>query len=203
MHPAGFHGEEPAGPWGTIEFLRMAPDALLDQAHLSLIPLVNATGFAAGRRLNRLGQNPNRGYGAACGADQPSAEGELLIAQGPRLLAAAQHGLLCCHEDELLHVAYAYTFEPGQPPGPFSRGLVATAARYFDLPADGLIDDCPVRDGLIHNNFDGSFEAWMCESGVPGAACIETPGQHDLGDGEDGQAAYSGAAISLRARDDT
>ncbi len=196
---AGFHGEEPAGPWGMVEFLRLAPDALLDRAELSLIPLVNASGFAAGRRLNDSGENPNRGYGARCGDDLPSAEGRVLVAHGQRLLHAAADGLLCCHEDLAEHATYAYTFEPGRAPGAFSHGLIDTAARYFALPPDGEIDGLPVRNGLIHNHYDGSFEAWLCESGVPAAACIETPGQQDFGRRVLAQAALMQAFVALRA----
>lgn len=174
---AGFHGEEPAGPWGMLDWLGRAPDALLDQVHLSLLPLVNATGFAAGLRFNALGQNPNRGYGAHCGDDLPSAEGALLLQHAAWLLPAASDGLYCGHEDLEQSHTYLYTFEPGRPPGTFSRGLLDTAARFFTIAPDGLIDDCPVEDGLIHNRYDGSFEAWCCEQGTRRAVCAETPGQ--------------------------
>jgi hypothetical protein len=60
------------------------------------------------------------------------------------------------------------------------RLLLASAAAHFDLHPDGVVDDCPVSDGVVFNRFDGSFESWFSEQGVPLAACIETPGQHDL-----------------------
>ena len=64
---------------------------------------------------------------------------------------------------------------PGAP-----RLLVATAAAHFDLHPDGVVDECPISDGLVYNRYDGSFESWFSEQGVPLAACIETPGQHDF-----------------------
>ena len=45
---SGFHGEEPAGPWGLLKFLQGVDAATLDAVHLTLLPLVNCTGFAAG-----------------------------------------------------------------------------------------------------------------------------------------------------------
>jgi predicted deacylase len=177
---SGFHGEEPAGPWGVIEFMRTLPEALADQVDLSLLPLVNATGFAAGTRFNAQGENPNRGYGIHANGDQPSIEGTRLIAEAERLLPLAADGLLTCHEDVGLSHTYAYTYERGPDPGPFSRMLVATAAAHFELHPDGVVDECPISDGLVYNRFDGSFECWFSEQGVPLAACIETPGQHDF-----------------------
>ena len=177
---SGFHGEEPAGPWGVIEFMRTLPDGLAAQVDLSLLPLVNATGFAAGTRFNAQGENPNRGYGMHANGDLPSIEGSRLIAEVERLLPLAADGLLTCHEDVGLSHAYAYTYERGPDPGPFSRMLVATAAEHFELHPDGVVDECPISEGLVYNRYDGSFECWFSEQGVPRAACVETPGQHDF-----------------------
>ena len=177
---SGFHGEEPAGPWGVIEFMRTLPEALAGQVDLSLLPLVNATGFAAGTRFNAQGENPNRGYGTHANGDLPSIEGCRLIANVVRLLPLAADGLLTCHEDVGLSHAYAYTYEHRPDPGPFSRMLAATAATHFDLHPDGAVDEYPVSEGLVYSRFDGSFECWFSEQGVPLAACIETPGQQDF-----------------------
>ena len=177
---SGFHGEEPAGPWGVIEFMRTLPEGLAGQVDLSLLPLVNATGFAAGTRFNAQGENPNRGYGMHANGDLPSIEGSRLIAEVERLLPLAADGLLTCHEDVGLSHAYAYTYERGHDPGPFSRMLVATAAEHFELHPDGVVDECPISEGLVFNRYDGSFECWFSEQGVPRAACVETPGQHDF-----------------------
>ena len=194
---SGFHGEETAGPWGVLEFLRTTPRALLDSVHLVLLPLVNATGFADGQRMNVLGENPNRGYGASRGSDRPSAEGEVLLAQAAWLADAARDGVLSCHEDRWLHHAYVYSFERGQP-GAFSRGLVDAATQWFAVAPDGEIDGCPVRDGLIHNHYDGSFEAWLSEIGAEVAACIETPGEADFVRRVRAQAALMRAFVELR-----
>lgn len=194
---AGFHGEEPAGPWGVLEFLRVAPDALLDRATLGIIPLVNATGFAAGRRFNARGENPNRGFDPAIAGERLTAEGEVLLGQRERLLAAARHGLLCCHEDEGMEAAYVYTLEQGEAPGRFSRGLVETMARFFPLVPDGKVDGCPVAGGLVYNRHDGSFESWAVRHGVPLAATVETPGRADFATRIAAQAALMTAFVEL------
>lgn len=198
MITAGFHGEEPAAPWGLLGLLEEVADALLDRVHLTVLPLVNSTGFAAGRRLNALGENPNRGFGAHCGGDRRSAEGELLFQQAGRLLPAARDGLYCGHEDFEKRHTYLYTFEPGQPPGPFSHGLIETAGQWFPVAPDGDIEDAAVRGGLVHNKYDGSFESWCSEEGSAVAVCVETPGQQPFGRRVAAQAALMERFIRLR-----
>lgn len=58
----GFHGEESAGPWGLLYLLAQLDERMFKRANLSLLQLVNPTGFANGHRFNELGENPNRGF---------------------------------------------------------------------------------------------------------------------------------------------
>jgi hypothetical protein len=173
----GFHGEEPAGPWGLLRWLQSGPD--LSGVALSLLPLVNRSGFAAGTRFNALAQNPNRGYGAAATV-APSAEGQVLLRHGAVLRALSRDGALCCHEDQRTSQVYVYSFEPAAQPGPRSKALLQAAAAHLPVMGDAEIDDNAVKSGVIFNHFDGSFESWMAEQGNSFAACIETPGQCDM-----------------------
>jgi predicted deacylase len=195
---AGFHGEEPAGPWGVLRFLRSAPRALLAGAHLSLLPLVNATGFAAGRRYNDRMHNPNRGYGPDASAERPSAEGRALMRAAARLRVCAADGLLACHEDIDSESAYVYGYEPLARPGAFSRALRDELARHFPLPDAPMIYGDPVRGGIIFNRPDGSFEAWLSHAGARVAACIETPGRAPFAARVRAQAAVIQAFVAQR-----
>lgn len=196
---SGFHGEESAGPWGMLEFLRTLPAECHTQVTLTLLPLVNPTGFSAGKRFNRLGENPNRGWGRGKGDDQPSAEGRLLLAHGERLRALGRDGVLACHEDVAAHHTYAYTFEPERSvPGQLTAALLNEAQRHFALYPDGLVDGCPIQGGCVFNHYDGSFEAWLSDSGVACAACIETPGQQDFGQRVIAQAGLMQAFVAQR-----
>lgn len=176
---AGFHGEEPAGCWGLLEFIEHAAAELLDAANLSLLPLVNVTGFRAGTRLNAWGENPNRGFRGVPG-ETPSREGRILLTHVAALRLAAKDGLLTCHEDVLLRHAYLYSLERSPTPGTLTRELLAANAVHFPLHPDGIIDGCPVSGGIIFNHHDGSFEAWLMHEGIAYAVCVETPGQHPL-----------------------
>ncbi len=175
---SGFHGEEPAGPWGLLAWLETVPLASLAQVNLSLLPLVNVAGFRLGRRLNDEGLNPNRGY--LPGNDPLSAEGGVLMQHADDLAQAGRDGFLACHEDVDMSEAYLYAQENGDVPGEFSRALIAANARRFAVVPDGEIYDCQVRDGIILNHQDTSFEAWMMSRGALRAACVETPGAQSI-----------------------
>ncbi len=184
---SGFHGEEPAGPWGLLRFLQGVQPAALDAVHLSLLPMVNATGFAAGTRFNAQGDNPNRGY---TGLVRPSAEGRLLRQHGPTLASVSQHGVLSCHEDVQADKAYLYAFERGTKPGGQAQRLLQANLRHFEPQPDGMVDGCMVLGGMVFNHHDGSFEDWLFGLGATFAFCVETPGlqgfeervaaQHDM-----------------------
>ena len=169
----GFHGEEPAGPWGLLKFLQGVDATTLDAVHLTLLPLVNCTGFAAGTRFNAEGDNPNRGFGGS--SPSPSAEGRLLLQHAPTLAGASRDGVLSCHEDVLADSAYIYALERSPSPGPRAKHLLQANLRHFTQHPDGLVDDCAVCDGVIFNHHDGSFEDWLFGLGAAFAACVETP----------------------------
>lgn len=176
---SGFHGEEPAGPWGVLEFLEMADPRLLSRTRLTVLPLVNVTGFQAGTRFNACGENPNRGYRGLPG-ENPSGEGRLLLAYGDLLQQASRDGLLTCHEDVLLSHGYVYSSERAATPGPFSQALLRVIAANFPVHPDGTVDGCAVEGGIVFNHDDGSFESWLMQRGAARAACVETPGQHPI-----------------------
>ena len=169
----GFHGEEPAGPWGLLQFLQGLDGAALDSVNLTLLPLVNCTGFAAGTRFNAEGDNPNRGF-ASPGAT-PSAEGRLLLQHAAELAAAGRDGVLSCHEDVMVDQAYLYALEHADAPGPLAQRLLQANLQHFAQHPDGLIDGCTVKGGVIFNHRDGSFEDWLFGLGAAFAACVETP----------------------------
>lgn len=180
----GFHGEESAGPWGLLYLLAQLDERMFKRANLSLLPLVNPTGFANGHRFNELGENPNRGFYIE--NDKPkvgndtSFEGKVLLENAAMLSELSRDGILTCHEDVLMTETYVYTFEPEQSPGHFSHRLRDVLGQYFPIAKDGNIDDCPVKDGVIFNHYDSSFESFLVRRGASVGCCSETPGQMPL-----------------------
>jgi hypothetical protein len=172
---AGFHGEEPAGSWGILDFLREGSPELLDSIAISILPIVNLSGWALGQRLNKKGENPNRGFCAGM-KDIPSEEGKHILSHSALFKKSSSHGILTCHEDILQDRAYLYSFERTRSPGPFSTALVYELELTFPLVSAEKVDGCECQQGLIFNHIDSSFESWLFELGADVAACTETPG---------------------------
>lgn len=105
MIAAGFHSE--------------GPPALLDHIAISILPVVNLSGWSLGQRLSTRGENPNRGFCAGID-DIPSEEGKHILRHSAFFQKSASHGILTSHEDILQDRANLYSSSPG----PFSTSLV-------------------------------------------------------------------------------
>jgi succinylglutamate desuccinylase len=182
----GFHGEEPAGPWGIVEFLETADAETLKSVNYSFLPLVNPTGFIKAQRFNVYGENPNRGFLAIPPEIHqdfdniyPSREGEVLIKHLPELLALAKDGFVSQHEDWRMRDGFVFVNENASMPSPFARTFLDTMARHFKpLDADGSNTGC--KNGLWANDHDGSFESLLFAHGVPRISTFETPGRQPI-----------------------
>lgn len=173
---SGFHGEESAGPWAVLRVLETGDSSLFAEADISFIPLVNVSGFSAGTRFNASGENPNRGFRPELDDVPASAEGQLLLAQAERIAALGRHGVLACHEDIDVAGGYVYAYERADAPGSFGVALRDANAAFFECHPDGVVDGCTVRDGIVFNQYDSSFESWAMAQDAVCAACTETPG---------------------------
>ena len=184
---AGFHGDEIAGVLGIKKFLESyKPD---QEVAVTFLPLVNESGFQLGRRYNKWGENPNRGF---CHQSEipnsKSREGQILAGYREMLVEAGKDGFLTLHEDPNHEMFYIYTFEKETKPGMKSEQLMAIGAAEFGQCGDGKIvnkfadatDESSVIEGFCINKHDGSFEDWLWEEGVAYAVCTETPMKADL-----------------------
>lgn len=185
----GFHGEEPAGPWGIIEFLETADAKTLLSVNHSFLPLVNPTGFERGVRFNIHGENPNRGFVAAYidNAEEedagwtnrgPSAEGKILVQHIDRLAQLARDGFTSQHEDDGLNEGFIFINENAPMPSATATAFLDTIQKYFPLIPDGgknELEGSPIKDGMWVNGMDSSFETLMFEKGVPRTITTETP----------------------------
>lgn len=185
----GFHGNEPAGPWGILEFLETADEETLKKVNHSFIPLVNPSGFERAQRYNIHGENPNRGFveeyitseeeeDADWSNRGPSAEGKILLAHGDRLVKLAKHGFTSQHEDDGLNEGFIFINETGAQPSKTATAYLDTIKKYFPLIPDGGKNElagAPIKDGMWVNGMDSSFETWMLQKGVPVTVTSETP----------------------------
>jgi len=179
---AGFHGEEQAGPWGIIEFLRTPSNKLMKKANVSFLPLINPTGFSKGRRENDWMEIPNTGYlhKKDFPGEKLSKEDKILMKNINLLVKIAKDGFVSLHEDSAMKKCYIYTFEKSEKPEKFSSILIKTNNKFFKICPNTIISEGgmkqKVTEGIIFNCHDGSFEDKLFHKGVPRTACTETPG---------------------------
>jgi hypothetical protein len=167
---AGFHGEEQAGPWGLLRYLESA-----DTIRASFLPMVNPSGFRRGCRFNDDGDSPNTGYLARPG-ERLSAEGRVLKSNVGAFRDLAADGFLTLHEQTHSPCFYLYAIE--RELSALTLAIRDVGGRFFPVIADGLIPSPGsgmVRDGVVLNEHDGTFEDWLFQEGVPRCLTTETP----------------------------
>ena len=178
---AGFHGDEPAGVWGVLKFIRDHYLYFRDSINIHFLPLVNPTGFFQQSRTNYKGQDPNRGFcHTKSGIPEVSDEGSILLGFKDQLLKFGEHGFISLHEDFEEERYYLYTFEKSTGPGPLSEALRMTEETFFEPLPDGDLDGGYVKNGVIYQQCDGSFEDYLFHQGSSRTTCTETPGLLDL-----------------------
>ncbi len=176
MLAGGFHGEEPAGNWSIVHFLESATPEELATHNISLMPLVNPTGFHVGRRLNDWGGNPNEGF--IGDKRKISVEGELMVAHLGEILPAAKHGFLSLHEDSDFTEAYLWLNAASKNPEPMASAIRHAQEQHFGIFSgkiehrDGFVF---IENGLGFNATDDSFETLLINNGVPITATPESP----------------------------
>lgn len=198
---AGFHGEEQAGPWAILKWLRACDVSTFRKVDLSFIPIVNPIGFKKNQRYSIPGEKNNQGFCHPEGAnackpgEKRSREGEILYNHLDMLLPLAKDGYLTLHEDKLVKEYYVYTFERRQTA--FTKGLKDVLEKYFRTPLDGLTTNgltpdqletyigetgIMVKGGWVSHRqlHDGSLEDFLFHANIPRIAVTETPGKYEL-----------------------
>jgi len=186
---SGFHGEERAGPWAVLEWLRQFRPENYKGFDISCLPVANPIAFNKYTRYNTWNQKSNCGFCHPEMKEEPSEEGKILIKHLDRLYSLGMNGFLSLHEDiELRKEYYLYTFEPTKEPGQFTCELLGELARWFEKPLNGVsvtadtsLKTPPfVVNGLVYKYCDGSLEDYMFHRGVPRIAVTETPARARL-----------------------
>lgn len=185
----GFHGNEPAGPWGILEFLETADAETLKKVNHSFLPLVNPTGFAQAQRNNLFDENPNRGFVKEFIDSEeeidgdwsnrgPSAEGKILLQHAARLVELGRDGFTSQHEDDGLNEGFIFINEAEKMPSATATAYLGAIQKYFPLIPDGgknELEGAPIKDGMWVNGADSSFEWYMYRQGIPCTVTTETP----------------------------
>jgi protein MpaA len=172
---AGMHGDETAGIFAAARFLEMLaaePDAARGY-ELSIYPLCNPSGFAAGTRHSRSGRDLNRQFWI--GSQEPE------VALLEREIRAARFdGLISLHADDETSGIYAFALGAQMTEHVVEPALRA-AERVLPRNCDPTIDNFTASNGLIRKGYPGMLCAAPELSPRPFEIVFETPLRADLG----------------------
>jgi hypothetical protein len=170
---SGFHGDEQAGPWGLLEYLK--DGALgLKWANISFLPMMNPVGTMMSNRFNQEGANPNRGWDLEHQWDRLSAEGRLVAPIYRNLVAAGKDGVLSLHEDPNQDGFY-FLFVHEDTIHHVALVMRDVGNRWFGKPSDGIHDGLPVTNGYVHFHRKDTLEESLSHDGVHRVITSETP----------------------------
>jgi hypothetical protein len=138
---------------------------------------VNPTGLVANTRMGSKDQSPNTGW---IHGGELSEEGKIIIHSIYKILPTAVDGFLTLHEDHTNEQFYLYYFSDSINVPDKIDELLSIGSTHFGLVRDGSYEDVPIKDGLVKNLHDGTFEDFMFHRGTPLSVCTETPGNGDI-----------------------
>lgn len=173
---AGFHGNEQAGSWGVLRWLEGNVGPVLARAAVTILPMVNPTGFILDQRHNLWDEDPNRGFThTVSGKFNGSKEGAVLMQHIQSLRARAQDGFLTVHENPHEHESYVHVMVESHESS--EAGKTVREAMSKDLPMlpSGHFSEGYSVASLIPMKHT-TFEDLLYHLGVKRVLCSETAG---------------------------
>jgi predicted deacylase len=141
----GVHGNEPAGPMAVLDMLRrrVFPEA----ANLTLFPLINPDGLAAGTRENAEGIDLNRDYGLQPRSYETRTQLDWI---GERRFDL----VLCLHEDDDGQGFYIYAHVDADTSVDYEEVALKAAEPFTGIDPRELIDEMPAEHGRMRPSAD-------------------------------------------------
>ena len=166
---AGIHGDEVAGVVAAARFLGVLADEpeIARGYELTVYPLCNPTGFAAGRRHAHGGRDLNREFWLG------SAEPEIVLLER-ELRARRFDGLIALHADDETPGLYAFALGAQVTEHVVEPALLA-AERFLPRNRHPVIDNFTAQNGLIRQGYPGMLCAPPEQSPRPFEIVFETP----------------------------
>ncbi|MGI8603906.1 MAG: M14 family metallopeptidase [Verrucomicrobiales bacterium] len=139
---SGIHGDEPAAPWGLLQWFETRIRAL-DDHNIVIVPCLNPAGLAANTRVDGDGIDLNRTFHDTA---------HPLVAAWRKLLDGRQFRLaVCLHEDYDAQGIYAYElFQRGQLP--LASRLLGPVEKIIGRDLRKSIDARRATNGIIRRS---------------------------------------------------
>jgi hypothetical protein len=174
---SGIHGDEQAGPFGLMRYLSRIGDKTLEMINLHFIPLYNPTGFRKCTRDNEWKEKTNRNFD---NDEKISRESKIIKSNLKLIKEMGGDGILTMHEDTKAKVCFIYMYH-GK--GAEELGdILLNIDRMFFRQRSQSDDrkDGKLKDGIVWDRHENSFEDWINKNGIPSVAITETPGKEDF-----------------------
>jgi protein MpaA len=171
---AGIHGDEVAGVAAAARFLPLlaATPEIARGYEISIYPLCNPTGLAAGTRHARSGRDLNREFWIG------SAEPEVVLLER-ELRERRFDGLIALHADDETPGLYAFALGAQVTEHVVAPALLA-AERFLPRNCHPVIDNFTAQNGLIRKGYPGMLCAPPEQSPRPFEIVFETPTHADF-----------------------
>jgi predicted deacylase len=168
---SGVHGEETAGPITIVQNLaEILQTARKEKIKLLIYPLVNAYGFEKKKRFNADGISCNSFWIHEKGAlarESKAVKKDISRYKAKYFLSMHEEG------ETKKKGFYLYYFGDIR----VAEFLVKTAAKkdhVFATGFPGRFGEDTIKNGIIHNPHDGTFEDFMFHQGCRASICTET-----------------------------
>ena len=179
----GVHGEEPAGAWGLLQFIKKLDSdylSLIDRVNLHFVPILNSYGFKLGYRLNKKGLSVNSGY-FDDQADIQTDEGNIIKKNLFLLAKYAKDGFMNLHENIEANYSYIYCIENTKVIPDICHKILDISSDAFGKHPDGKVYDGNLKDGIDFNTHDETLDDYMVRVGsIKRSITTELPGQKDI-----------------------
>jgi len=171
---AGIHGDEVAGIAAAARFLPLlaAEPGIARGYELSIYPLCNPTGLAAGTRHARSGRDLNREFWIG------STEPEVVLLER-EIRERRFDGLIALHADDETPGLYAFALGAQITEHVVGPALHA-AERFLPRNCHPVIDNFTAQNGLIRQGYPGMLCAPPEQSPRPFEIVFETPTRADF-----------------------
>ena len=166
---ATIHGDEPAGLFGLIDFLRqLSDDPMLGRDYdLRIYPLCNPTGFVDGTRHSRSGVDLNREFW------KNSSEPEVNLLE-KELFSQRFDGLIALHSDDTSEGVYGF-IKGATLAEHLLKPSLAAAAHLLPTNSASQIDGFHAMEGIIRSGYPGILAAPPDTHPTPFEIILETP----------------------------
>ncbi|HRY62808.1 MAG TPA: DUF2817 domain-containing protein [Candidatus Paceibacterota bacterium] len=165
---AGIHGNEPAGPWAVIEFLKKFSPKKYRGPRMVIVPVMNPFGFENNKRRNAVGIDINRHFRDS----RLRGDNKLIYDNIKDENVFFFHSM---HEDPDVKKFYAYGYE--EKPEKIYRDVVKVGGGFFKINKSKKIYGDVSENGLVLNDKGGSLENRLVHDRIPFILCTETPGK--------------------------